>query len=371
MGTRRHDPDFGRLRTALMGGTPDRVPLWDRATSGFQAVYLGKKIPGVLGEIEFGLAAGYDFVRIEPPVNFTGGIEPKEGRRIGHDPDGPAREWATEGQGIITTWADFERHPWPKPEDVDYSAFELANKHLPEGMKIVAARGHVFTEVWELMGFNTFAMALTDNPDLVRAIFDKVGETVCKIISDMLEIPNVGALRFNDDLGYKKGLLVSPEVYRRYQFPWMRKAVEICRRKNVPFIFHCDGNFLKVLDDLLDLGINGLHPLDPTSVDIRDVRRKVGNRVCLLGNICQTYPLGLGTPEEVRLDALRLLRDIAPSGAYCMGSGHSVQDYVPLANFNAMVDTVFEYGYYPIHVPERVIREAEAAVERQRAGRKA
>ena len=72
---------------------------------------------------------------------------------------------------------------------------------------------------------------------------------------------------------------------------------------------------------------------------------------------------GLGTPEEVRYDALSLLRDIAPGGAYVLGSGHSVQDYVPVANFRAMVDAVQEYGRYPIDIPDKVMQEAEAAAK--------
>ncbi|MCL4535507.1 MAG: hypothetical protein M1370_10165 [Bacteroidetes bacterium] len=378
---RRPDPDFNRLRAALMGGTPDRVPLWDSVTTGFKRKFMGRPVTGgradagarlasgydyvlpggARGECEFRLAAGYDYVMAGPRVDFTGGRKPKEGARIGHDANGATREWAPEGAGVIPSWQDFEGHPWPGPEDVDYGEFEETNKYLPEGMKIVAARGHIFTEVWELMGFETFATAIYEQPDLVQAIFDKVGTLVCKMIDDMLSIPNVGALRFNDDLAYKKSLLFSPATYRKYHFPWMRRAAEICRKHDAPFIYHCDGNITKVLDDLADVGVNALHPIDPTGLDIRAVRRQLGTKVCLLGNINQTYPLGLGTPEEVRYEALTLLRDIAPAGAYCLGSGHSVQDYVPLENYRAMTDTVREYGRYPIAIPEDVLREAEAA----------
>ena len=362
---KKPDPDFGRLRTALFGGIPDRVPRWDSVTKGFRYKLLGKKLPGIQAECAFRLAAGYDYViaRPRPEIDFTGGRKPPEGVRLGSDANGTEREWAPEGVGIITTWKDFETHRWPKIEEINYQDFEEANKCLPEGMKIVARRGHVFTEVWELMGFETFAVAVSEQPDLVEAIFEKVGSIVCKAIDEMLSLPNVGALRFNDDLAYKKTLLMSPQTYRKFFFPWLKKAVEICHKHNMPFIYHSDGNITKILDDLVEIGIDGLNPIDPTGLDIRAVRRHLGTKVALLGNICQTYPLGLGTPEEVRYDALSLLHDIAPGGAYVLGSGHSVQDYVPMANFEAMVGAVEEYGRYPIDIPDKVMHEAEAAAK--------
>jgi hypothetical protein len=164
------NPDFGRLRTALLGGIPDRVPLWDSVTTGFKHKYLGQRLPDVQAECKFRLAAGYDYVTVGPQIDFTGGRKPKEGTRTGRDANGASREWAPEGTGIITSWGDFEKHRWPKPEEIGYGKFEEVNKYLPEGMKIVATRGHIFTEVWELMGFETFAIAIYEQPDLVEAI---------------------------------------------------------------------------------------------------------------------------------------------------------------------------------------------------------
>lgn len=357
---RRDGPNFARLRTALFRGEPDRVPIQDSVAEGVKAAFLGHPAPGIKGEIEFRVAAGYDYVVVGPKVDFTAGRKPKEGVLIGRDAwDGRRRKWAAEHQGIITSWEDFERHPFPKPEDVDYSPFDAASRLLPEGMQMMAARGHIFTEIWELMGFETFAIALYEQPDLIAAMFDRVGALVHHICSTLAEIPNVGALRFNDDLGYANGLLVGPDVYRRYQFPWMKKIVDVGHQKSLPFIYHCDGGVMEVLDDLVAIGIDALHPIEPKPMDIREVKRRIGDKVCLMGNVPQTYPLAWGSPEDVELHVLQLLRDVAPGGGYCVGSGHSVQDYVPIENFRAMIETVLRYGQYPIDIPDSLIAEAE------------
>ncbi len=60
------------------------------------------------------------------------------------------------------------------------------------------------------------------------------------------------------------------------------------------------------------------------------------------------YTLTRGTPEEVRQEARRRIREIGPGGGYCLGSSNSVTNYVPLDNYRAMIETVFEHGSYPI-----------------------
>ncbi len=328
---------------------------------------MGKPVNTIEEIIEFRLAVGYDYVSVRTEIDFTGGVQPKEGVRLGHDPDGAEREWAPEGVGIITSWADFEKHPWPKPESIDYSECLAAAKVLPEGMKLIEGRGHIFTGVTHLMGFETFAMAAYEQPDLVQAMFDKVGGTVYSLFENLSDMDAVGALHFNDDLAYKKGLLFSPAFYRKYQFPWMKKIIDLCHRKGKPFIFHTDGDNTKVLEDFIEIGADAFHPVDPTGMDIRAVRAQVGTKLCLCGNINQTYPLGLGTPAEVEVEALKLLRDVGSNGAYCLGSGHSVQDYVPVANFKAMVETGLKWGRYPVDIPEGVIAEAQRRADASRA----
>ncbi len=365
------EPNFERLRIALTGGKPDRVPLYDQCRPAFVAKYMGRPVASIEDTVKFQLAAGFDYVVTNTKIDLTGGVAPKEGVLTGEmDPDtGAVRKWAPEHAGIITSWEDFEKHPWPKPEDINYSRPLAAAKILPEGMKLIEGEGHVFTGVCHLMGFETFSYALYEQPDLVQALFDKIGGLVYNLFENLTSMDAVGALRFNDDLGYKTGPLVSPAVYRKYLFPWMRKIINLCHERGKPFIYHNDGNVDLLLEDMIDIGVDAFRPVDPSCMDIWQTRAKVGTRLCLCGNIDQTYPLGLGSPAEVELMALRLLRDIGRDGAYCLGSGHSVSEYVPIENFNTMVQTGWKWGKYPIDISDEVIADAERRAEVSRAKR--
>lgn len=102
--------------------------------------------------------------------------------------------------------------------------------------------------------------------------------------------------------------------------------------------------------DLVDLGIAGLHPIEPAAMDIRAVKRRYGKRLCLVGNV-DVHTLAAGTPAQVETEVVGLLRDVAPGGGYMLSSGNSLASYCRIENIRAMVGTMERFGRYPIEVP--------------------
>jgi uroporphyrinogen decarboxylase len=83
-------------------------------------------------------------------------------------------------------------------------------------------------------------------------------------------------------------------------------------------------------------------------MDIVELKRQVGHRIALCGNIDLGYTLTRGTPAEVDAEVRERIRALAPGGGYVLGSSNSVPEYVPLENFNAMREACLRYGRYPI-----------------------
>ena len=100
-------------------------------------------------------------------------------------------------------------------------------------------------------------------------------------------------------------------------------------------------------DDLLDLGIAGLHPIQKGAMDIRDMKERYGDRLCLLGNVDLNI-LGIGTPQEVKAEVHSLIKDVGPDGGYIVTSGNSLAGYLKPENVIALSEAVQEYGKYPI-----------------------
>jgi uroporphyrinogen decarboxylase len=264
---------------------------------------------------------------------------------------GVVRNWASEAEGVITNMEEFERYVFPSYENgISMAAFEQAGELLPPGMKVIGQYGDIFTWVWTLMGFETFSMALFDQPELVERMFDKLGGLIYSMFERMVEYDCVGALWYSDDIAYTESLMVSPATLRQYLFPWMKKMGDLCRANDMPFIYHSDGDLFPVFDDIIDCGVNAVQPIEPKAMDIVEVKKKVGGKLCVIGNIDLIYTLTRGSVEEVEAEVKERIRTIAPGGGYALGTANTVPDYVIPENYRAMVESCLKYGKYPISV---------------------
>ncbi|MCI0516020.1 nucleoside 2-deoxyribosyltransferase [candidate division KSB1 bacterium] len=343
-----YQSNFERLRTTLMGGKADRVPLMELAIDRkIMGEFLKRPIQSPLDLVDFAWQAGYDYVKLSPQIEFNPDhVQPREGlRQTSATPSDLARSWHSEGQGIITTIEDFEKFRWPQLNEVSYQAFEEIQSGLPPELKIIGQYGDIFTWVWHFMGFETFSFALIENPALVRLLFDKIGAIELELFKTMADFPNLGALFYSDDIAFGSSLFMSPQVFRTYLFPWMQQIAAICRAKQIPFIYHTDGKIWDVMDDLHQIGVNALQPLEPQAIDIRQVKKEYGHKFCLIGNV-DVDLLSRGTPTEVTEVARGLIKEIGVNGGYCLGSGNTVPAYVPYENFYAMLTAGWKYGGY-------------------------
>ena len=344
------DPDFNRLRTTLLGGEPDRVPLIEVLVDHeIKEAFLDEPVGDVETDVRFWLNARYDYVNLGrrllgfPPI--------WDQAKLDNHYEVQAQRPATPGaRGPISSRRDFRAYPWMTPADIDFRILDRVERHLPDQIKVVRYLGPVFQMVWMLMGFETFVFALEDDPGLVKDMFDRIGELVRAEFDDAIARDSVGAVWYVDDVGFKSGTMVSPDVLREYQFPLIRDMAARCRERGVPFVYHTDGNIAEIIPELVDMGVNALHPLEPVAVDIYRIRREHGDGLCLCGNIELATVLATGTKDEVVEDVKAHIRGLAPGGGYCLGSSNSVTRDIPLENYHAMIDTVMEFGKYPIEV---------------------
>jgi len=347
-------PDYKRLLTTIRLEEPGRVPLAELGIDRpVKDKFMGKPVRDVRGEVEFWWKAGYDYLYLRPEYEYPGvpGAV-AAGTRIGAEAsaleDGEAESVSIMLPGSIADLADLEPFPWPDPATIDFSNLVEAAACLPEGMGIVSGVGGIFTRTWMLLGFDRFCYSLVDNPELVARTFARIGAIQCAVLRKVVQMDKVFAIWYGDDLAYTEGLMVSPEVYRKHLFPWMEELASIAHGAGMPFIVHSDGRLWEVIPDLIALGVNALHPIEPKAMDINEVKARYGDRLALFGNLDLGSTLVRGTPDEVRAEVRQRIRGLAPGGGYAVGSSNSVTRYVPVENFNAMREATFEYGVYPI-----------------------
>jgi len=330
--------DFQQFKKAiLLQGEPDYVPkaeLW--IDKKIMSQFLGKEVQDAIEDtenvIEFWYRAGYDYAHIVPSYNIK-----------------PKKSWAEEHVGAVTSWEDFKEFPWPNIDDVDFGPVERAAKILPEGMKLISGTlAGVFEESWMLMGFETFSIKLLEEPALIEAVVNKIGNFMYELIDKVTQMPEVGAIWHSDDIAYKTSTLLSPQVLKKLIFPWYKRFGELVHARGLPFMYHSDGNLWSVMDDLIECGYNSVHPIEPLGMDIYELKKKYGNKLCLIGNIEVDSFLSRGTPEQIEKEAKKKINALAPGGGYCCGSSNTVPYWVPIENYRAMIEAIDKYGNYPI-----------------------
>jgi len=257
------------------------------------------------------------------------------------------RGWQEEHRGVIESWEDFEKYPWPETTDTTFEDIEKLGPLLPAGMKVTALLpGGMLENLIRLFGYEPLCYALIENRELVQAVADRLGECELKVYRGLCDIEHVGALWLNDDLGFKTQTMISPADLRAFVFPWHKRLVEYAHAHGKPVILHACGNLKEVMDDLIDdVGIDAKHSFEDIIQPVTEAKRQYGARVALIGGI-DVDVLARCTEEEVRRYTRRVIEECAPGGGWALGSGNSVANYIPVRNFLAMLDEGRQAGVY-------------------------
>ena len=191
-------------------------------------------------------------------------------------------------------------------------------------------------------GYDQFAMDLAADPDIARALFDLWMEEKRSIVEMVVKplAPYIDWFCFGDDLGLQSGPFMSPDTFREIIKPYMAeyyRAVHAVAPDS--FIFHHScGSVYRLLDDLIDAGVQVLNPIQPNAFEMEPERlkEKAKGRLCLHGGIDLQELLPRGTPEAVRAEALRRMQIMGAGGGYVCAPAHSLPEDVPVANILAL-----------------------------------
>lgn len=345
-------PDWMGLRDCILRkGTPKRVhhielfldpEIQDGVCARFGLLEgLDPNDPYYLHRREIAIQSflGYDYVRCslgnqDWPMNRhttqdTATLERAEGR-----------SFMDLHQGPITSWAEFEAYPWPKLEDAQTDSLEWFQKNLPEGMCVMGSGGfaHFAEYLTWLMGYETFCLALFEQRDLVEAIAQRLYDYFDDYLERLLEFDIVKILWGSDDMGFRSGLLMSPADLRKYVLEGHKRMAQMSHAAGRPYLLHACGNLRLIMDDLIDyVQIDAKHSFEDTIEKVTDAKRAYGSRLSLLGGIDVDFLCRSGE-QAVRIRVRETLDVCQPGGGYCLGTGNSVANYIPLDNYLAMLD---------------------------------
>ena len=199
--------------------------------------------------------------------------------------------------------------------------------------------------------------AMTDlalNPALSEAIMDRILELKLVYYRAAIERVLAGGVEHfiaceSDDLGAQRGLLISPEMYRRMVKPrhaHLFSAIKTFSAGRAFVGLHCCGAIRELLPDLIESGVEVLNPIQVSAagMDTRELKRDFGDALVFHGGGVDTQgTLVSGTAQQVRDEVRRRMDDLAPGGGFIFSPVHSIQHDVPFGNFMAMVEAYRRY----------------------------
>jgi uroporphyrinogen decarboxylase len=207
-----------------------------------------------------------------------------------------------------------------------------------------------FSTPRDLRGYSAFLMDTLLEPEMVREL---VGISIQHNVAVACEAIRLGAdaVVSGDDYADSKGPLVSPAVFAELFLPAIRQLADAVHRAGAYYIKHSDGNLRPLLDPLVEAGIDCLDPIDPVAgMDIRSIKNVYGSRIALKGNIDCAGLLSFGSPREVAAAVRRCIRDASPAGGHILSSSNSIHSGVKPENYRAMLETLWEFGRYPLQL---------------------
>ena len=236
----------------------------------------------------------------------------------------------------ITDWESFKAYPWPDPHAADYSILREAETILPPKMRIVLpAPWGIVENITSFFGYDNLCLLTYDNPGLIKAVCDAVGERLVEYYKICVSYNSVGAIIYNDDWGFNSGPTFSPAVFHEYIFPWVRKITDVVHKNGKPAIIHSCGKLNMLMDSIIDdLKFDGKHSFEDKIMPVEEAYKTYGGRIALLGGIDVDF-MCRASKDEIFTRSKNMLK-MGKTG-YALGTGNSVPYYVPKENYLAMI----------------------------------
>lgn len=249
------------------------------------------------------------------------------------------------------TLEEIKQYPWPSPDwlSVEHIKEDIQNINRSGPKAITLVIGHFFEIAWYLRGFEQFLEDIMLRPEIADFILAKVTGLLKEVALRAVEAADgqIDIAWTGGDIGMQTGMLLSPNTWRTAVKPWQRELTEPFKQMGMKTRYHTDGVVLPVIEDMIEMGLDLLDPIQPkaTGMDAENLKKLFGGRLCFYGGVDTQELLPFGTAAEVEADVLRLIETLGADGGYVVAASNAVQPDVPVENILALYRTAREYRY--------------------------
>ena len=248
------------------------------------------------------------------------------------------------------TQADLESFAWPDPDNpaMFEGLREQAQQWYEQTDYVVGADGikaGILQTASQIRGYDKLFLDFALNPAIAHALLDRISELLNEMYRAYMRAvgPYVQVVVITDDQGTQNSLLISPKMFRQFIKPRLRSLIEAIKGEapHVRVLMHCDGAILRIVDDLIEAGVDILNPIQTVVTgfeDTAELKARFGDRVCFHGGIDVQQILPRATVEGVRQEVARCIGDLGREGGYLLAPCHNINVDIPVANVLALFE---------------------------------
>ncbi len=253
------------------------------------------------------------------------------------------------------TLADLNEYEWPNPHDPGRTrGLKEKARYLYENTDyaiVAVLEWNIVLLSQYLRGFFDWFSDVAENPDLCLKLVEQVTDLVMESTGHFLDAIGEYAqiVLFADDIAGQDGMMISPESFRKIIKPqWKRFFQFLKGGTKAKLALHSCGNITEILDDIVELGVDIINPVQVSAkgMDTRRLKKEYGDKLTFWGAIDTQQILPYGSPEDVRREVRKRIEDLAPGGGYILSAVLTILPEVPPENICAMFDAALEYGKY-------------------------
>lgn len=342
-----------RVQLALSHRKPDRVPRYEIFLPGYVEQWRrqrGGDAPANIYDDYANVDIGTVLAMQEGP--FVSRMRREEGdgdMYFEHDSWGRAQKFSRSGtffevlETALSNKTDLDtlrfEEPWTE-ERIEYYRQWEARSH--DRFCPVSGVMGLFMSSYYLRGEFELLIDLKEDEAFCRALADRVAAFLTPAGEKTLDVTGTWdtALWVYDELGNNQSSMISPETFERVYLEPYRTMIGRWKEqglKNV--ILHCDGNCLPLVDLLIEAGFTGIQGNNPSAgMTVPDMKAKYGDRLALIGGMCNIHVLTKGDHHEIERQAEAIL-DVARDGGVIIGT-HSIDSDIPVEHYDFYYETV-------------------------------
>ncbi|MEI6520558.1 MAG: uroporphyrinogen decarboxylase family protein [bacterium] len=231
--------------------------------------------------------------------------------------------------------------PWPKAEYLNFDSCLHDLRNAGDVYRMSGFWTCFYHNMADLFGMEEYFIKMYTNPEVVQAATDKVCEFYYQANDKFFKAAGnlVDAYFFGNDFGTQLDLICGPDQFDEFIMPWFHRFTTQGHSFGYQVILHSCGAISKVIDRLIESGVDCLHPLQALAANMsaEDLAKNYKGRITFLGGVDTQHLLVHGTPDEIREDVRRLKRLLGP-GLIISPSHEAILPNVPPENIAAMAE---------------------------------